>query len=454
MTVGGEISYYVRPVNGDDSNNGTSFASAWKTWKHAVDELCNTGVSAGDPNNAILFMVNETGDLGYTGPWHGPTGTESTLNYAFTSSGGRFQICGLSADGNYDVGTNFIFDLSGFTGTHWLNAFGSANMNNNGIQWRNITWRNGASPTDSIMYTAYDGELSGTEFYHCIFEDNELDSRLIGLGSYGDTTQYYDCIIRRNNTYGYQSLFPAGNYGPTTNRQPGALFTRCIFHDNQTDPSSFQHITGTNSLNGQGVAHEDCVFYNNGYDTSNIVCFLHAHTEQTYDRISNCIFFNNTGTALFLENAQSSDASYVTSVYGRKIFNNVFVNNNKAIEFEDEPGLRFSGFYNNLFYNNTSEDVPSYIQGMTGAGNNIVEDPQFTNGYSGDFSVPSDSPLYTKTLLNHGMPIGGYFVQKKEFSVTDEGSLSLGTGGVGDTVIVSGRSFQKVDDDPIVWRRV
>ena len=43
---------------------------------------------------------------------------------------------------------------------------------------------------------------------------------------------------------------------------------------------------------------------------------------------------------------------------------------------------------------------------------------------------------------------------KTKFRLTPSGNLSLGTADVGDTVTVSGRSFQKISDNPIVWRRV
>ena len=36
--------YYVR-INGNDANNGTSAATAWRTWKKA---LGSTGISSGD----------------------------------------------------------------------------------------------------------------------------------------------------------------------------------------------------------------------------------------------------------------------------------------------------------------------------------------------------------------------------------------------------------------------
>jgi hypothetical protein len=81
-------------------------------------------------------------------------------------------------------------------------------------------------------------------------------------------------------------------------------------------------------------------------------------------------------------------------------------------------------------------------------------DPKFVNGLSGDFSAYDDSPvwLYKNDI---GTPVGGAFVRKASpVFVGDTGDLSLGSGNVGDVVEVSGRSFQKIDDDPIVWRRV
>ena len=57
-------------------------------------------------------------------------------------------------------------------------------------------------------------------------------------------------------------------------------------------------------------------------------------------------------------------------------------------------------------------DIPTYVDGVTGFyGSNYVEDPQFTNGYSGDFSVPEDSPCFAY-VGPIGIPIGGIFVTK------------------------------------------
>ena len=53
-------------------------------------------------------------------------------------------------------------------------------------------------------------------------------------------------------------------------------------------------------------------------------------------------------------------------------------------------------------------------------------------------------------------PFGGApgSVSREGFSVTNSGSLSLGTGDVGDVVDVSGNSFQLIQENPRVWRNV
>jgi len=453
MSLSNETAYYVRPVNGSDANDGQSFGSAWKTWRHAFNTLTEgAGVSA---NNAILFMVNETGDAGYTGPYHGPTGADTTIQYGFQDGTyNRFQICGLSADGNYYQDVNFIFDLSGFTYSNWIYSF-SSNTSSYGIMWRNITWRNATTSIGRILYSSYDDDGAYSDFWNCIWEDNEVTNGLVGYGNYSGSQYYYNCIVRRNNSYdSNRSLFSASNYGVGSRRNPGANFYRCIFHDNQTDPSASPYINNANSRGGIGVRHHDCLFYNNGYDTNSVCLKQQAEIESNNHRVENCVFFNNAGTAVLLEDTYATDASYVNSVYGQKIFNNVFAYNNKGLDIEAEPGVRDSMFVANVFWNNTVDDIPSILDGVPGTtGANYVFDPEFTNGYSGDFSVSSDSDLYTYSMTP-GTPIGGSFVRKRPFTTSDEGSLSLGTGGVGDTVTVSGRSFQKVDDDPIVWRRV
>ena len=457
MTVANEQEFYVRPVNGSDSNAGTSFGSAWKTWQYAVDQLGFTGGSfAGNSTNAALFLVNE--GTAYTGPYS-TNGTNTSLEYGFTNSGGRFTIKGLSADGNAYTDTFFEFDLSGFTHNHWLYGAFSANMNYQGVLWENIIWKNADRATNSnpnwIFYTYYDTELAGFRFINCKFIDNETDRGLLGFGGYSERHTYTNCIFKGNN--GYDSTRGLLNNGSqdvnNSGRGPTWSLDNCWFESNQTK-SGTKFVLASSSLNGQGALTRNCVFLNNGYDSNSVIQHLHASNTTTRDEVLNNIFYNNEGTVLSLQDAYYSDATYGNTVLGRKIEGNVFVYNNKAMSFESEPALKETSFSNNIYWNNTAEDVPAYVSGGTGFGQNRVVDPKFVSGNSGDFRAYDDSPVWVYKNDN-GTPVGGAFVGKASpVMIGSTGSLSLASNQVGDVVSISGKSFQKISNSPIAWRRV
>ena len=439
MTVGGERFFYVRPVNGDDSNDGLSFNTAWKTWQKAM-ELTTT---AGTTSAAGLFLVNE--GSAYTGPW---ADGSVQMNEIFNSDSASFKICGLSADGNLYPDSYFEFDLSGYTYSRWLTLFGN---DTGAILFENIKWSGAdSSNMDTLIECSYHTALGQSEFVNCIFEDNDFLQGIFSWRAWGIQPEFRKCVFRRNNSYSSSScLFQNGS--ATSRNNNGLLFDSCIIEENQTKIGSSNYVLICHSL---GFQLSDCAFYNNGKDVSSICVYLGSYANDARDRIGNNIFFNNAGTAIYSRGSVNSTAPYNYSVYDQHVQGNVFVLNNKSIDFQYEPGVRRTTFSNNVFYNNTVEDIPSYIKSMPGnTASNYVFDPEFTNGYSGDFSVPHDSRLFSYSTVP-GVPIGGAFVQKKLFTTTDSGTFALGTGGVGDTVTVSGRSYQKIDDSPIVWRTV
>ena len=441
MTVAGEISYYLRPVNGDDSNDGTSFATAWKTWARCM-EL--TGVSGATAENAALFLVNEGGP--YTGPWHDGS---VAMDELFSEKWHKFSICGMSADGSFDNKTHFEFDLSGYTFPNWFRFFSDTDGISGRVSWRNVKW-SGAS-MDSWVSSSYYIAMSSSRFIGCIFEDNDFNYNMFQWSGNARRPEFRNCVFRRNNSYGSACLFQYNAVNTTSSIT--SSFQGCIFEENQTKDGSSNYVIISHPLPEVGIILQNCAFYNNGKDTDSVCVHLGAYDERGFDLVSNNIFFNNAGTAIYCRGPLSSDADYGNSFFGQQITENVFAYNNKAIDFLYEPGIRFSTYHNNVFYNNTVDDIPDTIEGLVGmTGANFVFDPQFNNGYSGDFSVPHDSRLYTESVTE-GTPIGGSFVQRRLFTTTTSGSLSLGTADVGDTVTVSGKSYQKVNQNPPVWRR-
>lgn len=420
MTIANEQVYYVRPVNGDDTNEGTSFVNAWKTWQHAVDELCFTGVSAGLRSNAALFLVNE--GVAYTGPYS-LNGTQTSMTYGFTDVGGDFTIQGVSSDGLPYSDVYFEFDLSGFTYDQWMYGFSNnSTFTGNGILFKNLIWKDADYDTNShperIFYSSYDDNFSASTFVNCKFLDNTVGNTLVGFGNYAALYKYQDCIISGNNSVNTtnKGLFSAGNYSIASIRQPTMHADHCIFTNNQTTASSSPYMVTAQGIQRGGCYISNSVFYNNGYDTNFKTVFIWGQTEDMKDMVYNCIFFNNEGTAVTIDGAQQTDSDYANYIYGRKIFNCVFAYNNKAITSGegDEP-IKMTAFYNNLFYSNTSEDIPTWLSGGTyasGWGPNYTEDPDFTNGYSGDFSAPDTSPVWTKSP-DVGTPLGGPFVTLK-----------------------------------------
>ena len=175
--------------------------------------------------------------------------------------------------------------------------------------------------------------------------------------------------------------------------------------------------------------------------------------DSNYDEkhIVNTLFYGSNGS-----NPQLYIGDRTTSAGYHVFVNNAFVDApGYAIASnstnDTETYLMWKNFFHGAVsgnFNIPSNFDPSLYFGITvGSG-----DPTFIDEASGGITgfVPTSSSSMSSVSV-FGNDVGPI---KAVFTTTDTGSLDLGTGGVGDTVTVSGRSFQKVDDDPIVWRRV
>ena len=87
----------------------------------------------------------------------------------------------------------------------------------------------------------------------------------------------------------------------------------------------------------------------------------------------------------------------------------------------------------------------------------LTSDP-FVSVVNKDFSIKDASlsefgnaKSFTQPGASGDTTTSNALVPLRRFTVTTSGSLSLGTGDVGTTVVVSGKSFQKVSNSPIVW---
>ena len=170
--------------------------------------------------------------------------------------------------------------------------------------------------------------------------------------------------------------------------------------------------------------------------------------------IKNCVFYN-LDVGIDLETSLADSAALLATFLGRVIIENCFFVNCR-IGIQAEAGIEFPYIIrNNVFYNCTTAQTSGSFSSMF---NNITatENPIDLDNYV--------LTSYGKSLLNTIYPAGYTTVGsnpkrdqiyetpiKTKFAIDISGSLSLGTGDVGDTVTVSGKSFQKISNSPIVW---
>ena len=178
-------------------------------------------------------------------------------------------------------------------------------------------------------------------------------------------------------------------------------------------------------------------------------------------KIRNCIFVNcSTGIYLYTNIADQAALISASRNEVMLIEDCIFINCEKGIDAD--PSFQFPTTIRNCaFYNSTTSNISSNLINVDGT-KICTQDPwDSTNGMlneygmtllgnqthkgtgTADFATPDpDRPFYQ---------IVGKAASS--FSTTDSGSLSLGGSGVGDKITVSGRTYQLISADPIVWRR-
>ena len=108
---------------------------------------------------------------------------------------------------------------------------------------------------------------------------------------------------------------------------------------------------------------------------------------------------------------------------------------------------------NNIFYANTANSYLNQELNPT----YLTSDP-FVSVVNKDFSIKDASlsefgnaKSFTQPGASGDTTTSNALVPLRRFTVTTSGSLSLASNQVGDVVTVSGKSFQKVSTNPIVW---
>ena len=399
--------FYVRPTNGDDTNDGLSFVNAFKTTQKAIlgvttdtgNEqifLCNEGIED------VTEQVNLLRDVARTNPVFirtanssGVTGATLGLNkYTIRATGGSYSgngVLGMSGgnDGNaysddyrcYDI----IFDANDVAAYGYYNAVSAAaNVNFWNCRFTNAT-------TSGARHSGYN--------YHTFF----------------------GCEFDNNTSYGWHAN--GVNRGNSVHRN-------CSYHDN-----------GTGLYVGNNVKLFNCRIYDNTNYGIQGVSRYNSSFEMT-----SCVIYNNGSHGYYVNNSSAAAS-------GNVFTNTVIVNNGgygiQSNTTEIGSGMKILGC---IVKNNTSGQYNFTSVTFPPSG---AKSLQFTdaNVTIPDFDAATGKFNYSSEAVDAMFPFGGApgAVSREDFSTTISGSLTFATGDVGTTVVVSGKSFQKISNSPIIW---
>ena len=450
--------YYVRPVNGSDSNGGTGPDNAWKTFFTP-----GVGGNTGATYNIAQVTDGDTVFLWAEGVTGGEVAYEHAFEWFFPLLNGNVSLIGVNSNGIED-GTRYAYYFStvspsgfglnrqGASTFDWaypeLTGLGYAGLNNYILLMKNIRWTEAktldsslASSTGSLYIGNY---MSASRPVQINCEIGPLTKTNIHAlpyyNRYGGTMALIDCyyhdIASTNSTF-----------------LTDPMIIGCLF-DNVTSTINMQ-------LYGNMAGIHNNVFINGSGSGVMSLDYKNSNQKQ-FGQISNNVFYNNDGYCI-----RTNDDISIAKVF---LYNNVFDSNETAIDLNSVTQTYSSlGGAKNVFRNNTNNIINSgsatiqdflttgFGVGVSGAGTTYASTENYFTGdiyYSsttgtGDFRVKTRGSLDQLGYLKQTVGIG-----LAPFSRTTSGSLTFATGDVGDTVTVSGRSFQKISDNPIAWRRV
>jgi hypothetical protein len=251
-------------------------------------------------------------------------------------------------------------------------------------------------------------------FYNCRFT-NATDSGIY-MGGY-NACNLYNCEADNNTNYGFRP--PGSNRGNSN-------WYNCSLHDN-----------GSGVWLGNATYFYSCKIYNNtNYGFFGVDRYAYENI------IHNCSIYGNGSHGLYINNS-SNDADKIAA---NKFINNTFIGNGGyGIKSNAILGINYLS-YGNLFDQNTSGPYD-----FTGVSYEAYPNQEIIA--PADFDLSTGQFNYSSNTTNSRIPWGGAIgsVSREDFSITTSGSLTFATGDVGTTVVVSGKSFQKISNSPIVW---
>lgn len=418
--------YYVNNITGSDSNNGTSEATAWNSIEFSL------GPTAGITNGDTLWVK-------------GTTAAYTSFNKTFADLKPRVRVMGYSGVTGDDCSSGIMPEVDG----NW--NLDKAELRNFRIDTSRSAWFGSAlnlssddfdSYYENLHYTITDTANTSIGVGYVTTDSRQQTIRAVNL-TVLDTTP-----SAQVNSSG-RGIFFTGNGGSRTSTEGCILDARDVVGGN----AGLIYIDNTGFST---LSHEGSIFLGNPAESQMGLNYVISSSTSRLS-IKKCIFYN-LDVGINLTTSLTDNSSLTLNNNSDWIIEDcVFVNCGTGI-YLDPNITKWNSLTikNCVFYNMTSYEI-------NGDANILKNISATQNPYDPDNYCLSD---YGNTLIDYPYRTwnGSSFVINerrqlmvspiRKFGTSDSGFLSLGTGGVGDTVTVSGRSFQKVDDDPIVWRRV
>lgn len=421
--------WYVDSVSGSDSNGGTatndalaSFSgvtSAGMTGGDAVYVKGAGATYAGINWSLVAFGNKATLVSGYTVTPGDNCDDGSSPPIVLVNNTNEFKpAIGMNLE-------NFVLEAD-LSPSPWA---GAIDFNNAGAWSRNMSVH--ITDTYSTNYGIRSGVIAAQGYRHIygarIFADPGCEIyNSYGWGGSGVFRSFkYGCIwdfrnisFSQTSGVGTIAMYDSTNHGSC--RESGNFYL-----GNAAETHSgmlFKYQTSTH-----GIVLQNCVFYNLDIgvnlttDLADSAALLATYANRTI--IENCFFVN---CRIGIQGQDGIEIPYL-------IRNNIFYNCTEA-----QTSGSFSSVYNNISATQNPIDIDTFT--INSYGRSLLN-TNYPDGWDPVGKHTTRDQIYE-------LPI------KTKFVTETSGSLSLGTGDVGDTVIVSGRSFQKISDNPIAWRRV
>ena len=345
--------WYVRPVNGSDANDGESFATAWQTTQHAIDSI------TADTGNEEVYLVSEGVEETSTGIYGLADGTPRS--YAL-----RMYAVGPSGETGDLLDYTYTIRVTGGSPNQVLGISGGNDSNAYGDDYRfyGVVF----DANDLATYCYYNVNNAGTNvnFYGCRFTN--ATSSGVRQGGYNSTT-YVSCEYDNNGGWGF--LANGSNRGNSTHRNGS-------FHDN---------VSG-GVLGGNSVSLDSCLIYNNtGYG-----CQGKSIYTSTF-HIQHCLIYNNGDDGIEMENLSGSYNAF------NQIRNNIIYGNGGWGIQSNFVSWADAVIYNNFISQNTSGAFDLDVSLEDWHRNYLVDEL--------DFDITTGKLNYSSSYENAQHPFGG-----------------------------------------------